>query len=986
MKGEYVWLWRMIALFSTQLVYGLLGAQSPACLRYNEASGFNASEVYALLQDRNGFIWTATDRGVFRFDGYTFEPFTTAQGLTDNTVFCMQEDDLGRIWLMPFNGRLCYIENNKVVQYTYNDTLEKYLPGMRIARSINLLPSGGMEIGYLAHGIVTVSAYGELQKTTGHIPGAQRQYVAVQTEQEELLLATSNYSIHSRILAFTFQCRSFTVCKTYAATPRRENIKGVKRRSGTWCFAVGNQLIEIDTLGKVNCVLLPREPLCVYEDADECLWMGFDQQGGVRRYTSAGSCSDASFEDFYQGETVTDIIQDTEGAFWISTLYNGLIYIPFVNVRCWGLGENSDDHALAFMPYGTSSVFTLWRDHGVARMVDNQLKCFSNMPGDESVAFKTLAWNAYTDELMIGTTQRTYAYSLEAEKCLRSYRAGANSLVVNERGTYVGSPWSLRFWSHEKLADSMVVIGNPAVRTRPDVLFTDRSRQIWMGGLNGLHRVNDTGLVSCLSMHRLLKNRISGICELADSTLVVATQSNGIVLIRNGTAEEMRCGKEILFDHISGITSGADNTFWISSRSGLYSASVTDSGCSIHLYTGLRDIAGDGGACYYSPETKTLWLANNTDVITFDPSRICTDLPSPPVYIRSVSINDSALSLTQKPELDYNHNFLHVVFSGLVYRLTGDILYRYRLTGADSSWKYTRQHSLDLAGLQPGEYRLELEAQGEDGKWSNFPAVYSFFLRPPFWETRTFRACALMLALLACWGIIAMRYRILRKGDLLREQALVYRQEALASQMNPHFVFNAMNTIQALVLNEDKTKALEMFSSFAKLLRKSLQHSGERYIPLSEEITSLGLYFQLEQMRFGEKLKLSIDVAAELQPDKIAVPAMLVQPMVENAILHGIGHRDTGGTVTVRFLIENEDLICEVEDDGIGRASLPLSGETARKKSGIKITQDRLQVLSELEGSVYIFKITDKICARTGTAKGTLVRFKMPHVSNRRIV
>lgn len=979
MKGKCIC--RLIALLWIQFFHSALVAQSPACLRYDEATGFNSGEVYDILQDRNGFIWTATDRGVFRFDGYTFEPFTTAQGLTDNTVFCIQEDYLGRIWVMPFNGRLCYIENSKVVQYVFNDTLEKYLSGNRIARSIHVLSSGGIEIGYLTHGIVEVSARGELRKTVIHIPGAMRQYSAVQTEEEEIILGSFNYSMVSSPSMFTFQFGSLTLCEALTSVPRRENIKGVRRRSGSWCFAVANYLIEIDTLGRITHVPLPYQPLCLYEDQQQCLWIGFDEAGGLRRYTSPTSCSEGYFEDFYSGETVTGIIQDTEGSIWVSTLYNGLIYIPFVHVRCWRLAGDSKDEALAFLPYGSSTVFSLWRDHGVARMVDNQLQFFPGIAGDKR-SFKTLAWNSYTNELLIGTTNKTFAYDPETKKFTRSYWAGSNSLAVTEKGTYVGAAWNLRFWTHGKVADSTIVLGSPSVRIRPNVLFEDRNHHMWMGGLNGLSLVNDTAVVSWSDKHPLLKSRISGICELADSTLVVATQSNGIVLIRHGMAAQIQCDKAISFDHISGVTAGEGNTFWISSRSGLYRLSVTENNCSINSYTGLRDIAGDVGACYYSAETKMLWLANNTDIICFDPSLIGTGRPYPPVYIHSVTINDSLLSLTGKPELDYYNNFLHVVFSGLVYRLKGDILYRYRLTGEDSTWKYTKQHSVDLAGLQPGEYRLEIEAQGEEGDWSVHPAVYSFFLRPPFWQTQWFNACVLLLALLLCCGAVALRYSILRKRDLLREQALMYRQEALASQMNPHFVFNAMNTIQSLVLSEDKSKALEMFASFATLLRSSLQHSGERYIALSEEIRSLELYFQLEQMRFGEKLKFSLDVSANLQREKVSVPAMLVQPMVENAILHGIGPRESGGTVWVRFILEGKNMICEVEDDGSGRDSFSQARESDRKKSGIKITMDRLQVLKELEQSDYAFHITDKKCPETGAAKGTLVRFNIPHISN----
>ncbi len=955
----------------------IANAQSPASIRYKQSSGLTCNEIYDVLQDKKGYIWTATDRGVFRFDGYRFESFTTTQGLTDNTVFCIEEDYGGRIWLMPFNGELCYIENNKVVQYIFNDTLKKYLPGMRIARTLHVDPSGIMVIGYLLHGIIQVSATGKFTNLTSADSTMQRHYFAKEYE-DDLLMGTIDANKPESRYVFTFESVQSTVRTPIVNCPRRHSVSGTKRSNGSWCFAFGNELIEIDATGNAQTIALPEFVLCLYEDQENCLWIGMNG-GGARRYAPGTSVAQGEFEDFYTGEIVTSIVQDSERSFWIATHHNGLIYIPSIHVRSWNPFPITNDKPLALLPAEEGGVYSLWRDHGVVRISgDNSLKYLTKTP-EKDGPYKTMSFNCDRRTLLIGTTITVEELDPETGNYRELERTGANSINCGPEGIFIGAAWNLHCLA---AGGKDQFVGQQGVWLRPEKLFRDTRQQLWMGALDGLYRVIDTTLESYASVHPLLAKRIADITELADGTLVIATQSNGIVFMKQGEINVLDQADGFTAKLVVAMTPASKNSLWISVEGGLYQVKPDGKEFIIKEFPWLNGLLANGGACYYDQEVNRFWLANEKEILRIDADARTENINSPPIYIREVLVQDSTLKPDQQAELNYDQNYISITYSGLAFRLQGKVQYRYRMAGQEEKWNYTRQNTVEFASLEPGDYVFEIQAENENGTWSEIPAKYTFVINAPFWQTQWFQVCVLLLALTLCSGAVALRYRILRKRDLLREQALMYRQEALASQMNPHFVFNAMNTIQSLVLNEDKSKALEMFSSFATLLRNSLQHSGERYIALNEEIRSLELYFHLEQMRFGEKLKFSIDVSANLQREKISVPAMLVQPMVENAILHGIGHRETGGTVWVRFFMEGKHMVCEVEDDGVGRDSSSIGRESDRKKSGIKITQDRLQVLRELEHSVYAFGIIDRKCTETGAAKGTLVRFNMPHISN----
>ncbi|HTF06322.1 MAG TPA: histidine kinase, partial [Bacteroidia bacterium] len=714
---------------------------------------------------------------------------------------------------------------------------------------------------------------------------------------------------------------------------------------------------------------------CVFEDADGCLWLGLSAGGGARCYAPGTDVAEMRYEDFYPGETVTCITQDSEGSMWIGTHDNGLLYVLSKNIRSWELFSKREDEVIVLTPGKNGEVYSLWRDHGAVFIINNRLsEC--GEPRPPGTIFRSMALHPERDELVVAATTGTYLLNTQTCSYSDFFSHSSNSVLSVPRGIYVGLSWNLQLFSTD---GSERIIGDRFVRHRPDVLFADSKDQVWMGGIDGVYLVSDSSLVPYAHVHALFGKRTVAMAELSDSTLVVATQSNGIAFLRNGKVRTLTQADDFPCDHIVAVASGPGNSLWVSAKDGLFHVVVNENEFTVKDYPGLKMILGNGGPCFFSLNTQTLWIASKNQVIAMGPAGIVPSRKGPPVYIRRVTSGDSILPVAEIAHMNHGQNSLRILFTGLAYRLHGNIAYRYRLS-EKQPWKYTSQNTVEFASLEPGEYFFEVQAQNENEVWSERPATFSFLIHPPYWQTWWFRTLVLLFVASAAYGALLVRFRIRRRRDLLREQALVFRQQALASQMNPHFVFNALNTIQSLVLRDEKTKALDMFSSFASLLRKSLEHAGERYIPLAEEIKTLHLYFDLEVMRFEERLQYTIHVDETISTESFAVPAMLVQPLVENAILHGIRNRPGGGHVAVRFRMLNNNLVCEVEDDGVGRKAASVFHKGERKHAGMKITEDRLRVLSQMTKSAYSFEITDKYEPLTATASGTLVRFIIPHV------
>jgi LytS/YehU family sensor histidine kinase len=218
----------------------------------------------------------------------------------------------------------------------------------------------------------------------------------------------------------------------------------------------------------------------------------------------------------------------------------------------------------------------------------------------------------------------------------------------------------------------------------------------------------------------------------------------------------------------------------------------------------------------------------------------------------------------------------------------------------------------------------------------------------------------------------------------LRNKALETERSLLRTQMNPHFIFNALNSVQNYIISNNAQEAVRFLSKFAKLMRMILNNSMVQMVTLSDELQSLSLYLDLERARFGNKFSYSIDVSDEVEEDIVSVPPMLIQPFIENAIIHGLMHKTDGeGLITVSISENDRDsLVCRITDNGIGRkAAAEVEKNVGRKHKsvGMQLTRDRLRDLNS-EANAKLSCVIDDLEDEAGHALGTRVTIVIPMV------
>jgi LytS/YehU family sensor histidine kinase len=268
----------------------------------------------------------------------------------------------------------------------------------------------------------------------------------------------------------------------------------------------------------------------------------------------------------------------------------------------------------------------------------------------------------------------------------------------------------------------------------------------------------------------------------------------------------------------------------------------------------------------------------------------------------------------------------------------------------------------------------------ELGAWSLRPANYSFTIPLHFTRTWAFRATVLLIILTILWLTIRYYLNQRRIRERITSDRLLAELNALRSQMKPHFIFNSLNSVQHFIIENDEESAHLYLSRFSELMRKILEHTQKNTISLGREIETLELYLSLEKLRFGINFDYDIAIASGIIPDAVEIPPMLIQPYVENAIWHGLLPKKENAKLWLRFFSENNQLVCEIEDNGIGREKArEIKRKREHQSAGMKNIEERITIINRVSEIKVKLEVIDLHDAK-GTALGTKVRLKFNNV------
>ncbi|WP_272150766.1 histidine kinase [Tenacibaculum aiptasiae] len=574
--------------------------------------------------------------------------------------------------------------------------------------------------------------------------------------------------------------------------------------------------------------------------------------------------------------------------------------------------------------------------------------------------------NIKYNELLLATTNGLYEYNLSTRKL-----------------TYIGNL-------------------SPTIYLNKEInyLFLDKeNNNLWIGGLQGLYRKN---LITKETI-TYLKNDNSNL-DMSKSIRVITKDSYGNIWAgsRDGLYEisaKSNYKKIELKDfglknnNIVGLIPNG-KFLWISTYNGLIQLNIDNSLTNKYYEKDGMPHNEFNAKSFYKAKNGTLYFGGLNGIVNFNPDELIFNPQKSSIYCSYIQkynpeegrVTRTRMGLSNKPKkikLSYNHNSIEMGFAlkNSVINNANDNLFFYKLSYYDNNeWtKMENTSSLRLRDLPSGNHTLEIKGYDNEGKQSNH-LKYNIFVSQIFYKTTWFYYLCALLILLSLYLFYQHKKNRIHEKYLAQIQIVKQESKALRAQMNPHFISNALNGIQSVLIFDGVKVATHYIQIFSKLFRTTLDMTGSEWTFLKDEISYLKNYIELEEMRFEKKLNTVFNISPEININYHKIPCMLIQPIIENAIIHGLSNKEEDWRLTIDFSMIDDYIQIKVIDNGVGRAAAKINRRKKRRSWSTEILKDRISGYNSIHEKKMRLQIID--LHENGTASGTKVVLNIPTQNN----
>jgi ligand-binding sensor domain-containing protein len=1010
-------------------------------VRYTVKEGLSNNYITCLQQDDLGYLWIGTDIGLNRFDGYSFKNFfqgNSIVSLPSNGIRRLKKfgtDQLGIISNRGFqvlNTKQFSIKNYFVPDSTsfttYRNAVwdatqlrnnsfavttavgfyvfdrsgricfrhEAYQPSdvdqKRIFYGRNILQLNNNEsIVYVEESGVAYyqqaknnyqeisTAENELNgfyprtKTQGGIWVCQSQispyeFIFIQKDKDSIVYY--NHRLKKTVvspLTFSQQKEISWKSKAVLLTDSSFVING--GYSGFYLFSINRLTGKIT--GRSEKILPGYKVNCLYLDNDKRLWVGTTSgllrqklnTSFLKSYYYSPASNEISLSGFQSGFRYKDKLYLSRYS-W----YSGLVIIDTATMKV--------EKSIAF--YG------------------------HNNPHNEILSIQMY----HPDTLWLGSSAgllwfdtKTYHYGEVLNK--NEYPPAFTDGYILEPVRNDGDAW---------FCNSMNgVVGRYHIATRSFTFYTPETKpslpfaktkniaydsygDVWIGG-HALSRWNNDQ-----QSFDTLINTYGGINKFNDDIVATAGDAHGSVWMHNadnGLLEYRIKEKRFVpytmkdglpSDVLSCFSPVVDDILWIGSANHLTHFNTRTKKCFVYDYhDGYPDEVPRSRKIYYDSAARKFYLFCINHVVVFPQETGTGNGASPAILLQEMSVNNrkTIFHPGDTLRLDYSDKDLSLQFNIIDFESPNAYLFEYKL-GNTASWvSLGNQRSINLNQLQSGKFQLQIRATAKSGE--QVTKSFFAFIEPPLWQTTWFRIAVALVLAGVIFILVRKRIKSIRREANVNKQLAEYEMKALHAQMNPHFIFNSLNSIKEMILEDQKHPASRYLSKFAQLIRLSLEQSKQTFITLQQNIEHLERYLEMEQLRFAD-FRYHIDIEEGLDRHEIKIAPMLIQPIVENAIWHGLMNQQEGKELCIRFFEYNDRLVCEIEDNGIGiNASLKnkTHSQSIHHSLGIENIRHRIAVLNEKYNIHYGLDIKDKEDIPGAKGTGTRAVISLPVRNNK---
>ena len=911
-------------------------------------NGLPSNYVYRSIEDHKGFLWIATDAGLVRFDGKHSQLFTTKQGLPDNVVLALAIEKNGRIWVNCFKQSPVYFDE---VKNRFIEPLNKK-NGAKIATTLNMLLFPLKESGIMYYNPNGSFVFKD-KRLIVYKPGLkQRWNFLIQENEDGTQLRSginrynpkdgSSYNViyHTRGQKLI---DSIIVLKNYKGAIGEATDEGkfyLFARFMNKCYIFSN--LETNPLRySLDSVIIPE---IYYNESFTKTRLYFIALTGKIYIFDKKTLKQVNQ---IKGDYLTNsYYNDSKGNEWIATIDKGLVVYRKASLQSLILPKNypyTNFLSIASKPDG--SILAGNYNGDVLEIKDKTYKVhhFTKIANSRTRKIIVIDKDVFTfSEEGIFTNFITPSIN----PLNGTHYTAKTAIKYSDSVILIGAHWGLLKLNTITKKTARLKLNNLRITAMTKTI----GNFVYIGSNDGLYKYDEKQdrYFSLKKIHPMLNDRITALCTTKDNLTWVGI-ANSIIVLKN----------EKLFAKINtnttsrSIVAAKPGQIWVATPQGINKINYTVN--SSNLKYSIQNISTADGLSNNEVQElvyqKGKIYAATGDGITIIPEDFMVPKFDIPVRLVRMSVNQKDTIIAKNYNLKVHEQNVQMQFAGV--DLSGHFKNLQYTLNRNVNWINLDENTLTIQ-LNSGEHLLQVRAVDVSGNISNQILIIKFKVATPFWKNIWF--WIVMAIIFQIVIIYSVNKRIKRKKEfklakkITAVQMAELEQQALTSLMNPHFIFNALNSIQHYINVQDRQNANRYLSDFASLIRKNFEAAQLSFIPLEEEIENIKLYLNLEQMRFNDQFEYKISIDRKLDIEDWMIPTMILQPLLENALLHGIMPSSIAGKVTIKFNLQDKDLLITLTDNGIGLTnSEVLKTNSTHKSSGMGLIRKRIKALNSFE-------------------------------------
>ncbi|WP_445456987.1 histidine kinase [Flavobacterium sp. HNIBRBA15423] len=930
-------------------------AQQPShiIIGEDELAGIN---IYSIIQDIDNTIWISTNNGLYHYDGLYFT-LIKSDIVKDLSLFGLTKDNNGLIYCYNLSGQIFRIKENKLELYW--QIPKEYISSLiyiNFDNENNLIVSVASLLRVKDKSNFEVIF--DLDKSTAcQIVKDKNQYL---------------YFYHDRRL-YSYYNGKVKVEKDNLQLISKNLMKPEILQNGNIGLFVN---LEAKALIKKNEIFYPinfnvsNDKSILYTGLvsknHDLIWIT-SSKNGVYCFDSKGKAlynNKLLFKDYF----ISSYLEDSEGNFWFCTFGKGIVLIPNLNVIDYTNNELLEKDDLKKVTKKDDKIYFGGTKGAIYQLNKDEIKLeLQNTRKIEYLKYLPKANLFFVNNEVYAGNNFKFLVANNFNKYDIFQNSYSDSIYYVTRAGF--------FNLEEKLNSRQL-----DYKVRSYAIFNDEKNEtFWIGSSTGLETV---------SKKEFKKVKVDNQAVFTTSIIAVENQiwvasSSGILIFeKDKLVKKITIKNELLSNNVLKLI--YDNGFvYASTNEGLQRYDLLNK--TFKNFTKSEGLLSNAIFDFEVLENQ-IYIITSKGIQKFSFDDLTEAKKLPNIQINNVLINGFK-KITDREYLSSEENNIEFSLLSVTHKDKRNLKYVYQLEGYDENWYTTDfyNNKVKYTKLPAGKYQFKVKLK-DDSIISNQIETFSFEVETVFWKKWQFIVGMIFLVFLSfiIYYRMRIRYLIRKKNEEIEKEKYIQelnksKLTALKSQMNPHFMFNALNSIQEFILQNKKELASNYLGDFADLMRSYLQYSQEDYISLRDEIETLELYLKLEKIRFENDFDYEVNYKKNIDVDALEIPSFLIQPFVENAIKHGLLHKEGKKKIIIHFSLESPIILkCEIIDNGIGRkASQEINKNRKHKSFATEASNNRLQLLNQNIGNK-IGLIIEDLYDENEKALGTKVIITIP--------